>query len=67
MDAYRRASSINIKFKRRGGIMAGISLAEAQGHVRLSNNDYYSIHDLHADRRSTIYLKIRVSCYWIHS
>jgi hypothetical protein len=64
MDSYRRASSINIKFKRRGSLMAGISLAEAQGHVRLSSNDYYTIHDLHADyRRNTIYLKIRWAGY----
>jgi hypothetical protein len=61
MDAFRRASGVHIKFKRRGGFMAGISLAEAQGYTRLSNNDYYSIHDLHVDRRNTIYLKIRVS------
>ncbi|KIK65645.1 hypothetical protein GYMLUDRAFT_364396 [Collybiopsis luxurians FD-317 M1] len=63
MDAFRRASSTNIKFKRRGSLMAGISLAEAQGHVRLSSNDYYTVHDLHADRRSTIYLKIRWAGY----
>ncbi|KAJ3998601.1 hypothetical protein F5050DRAFT_1805749 [Lentinula boryana] len=63
MDAYRRASSINIKFKRKGSLMAGISLAEAQGYARLSNNDYYSLRDLHADRRHTIYLKIRWAGY----
>ncbi|KAJ3773963.1 hypothetical protein FB446DRAFT_787308 [Lentinula raphanica] len=63
LDAFRRASSIHIKFKRRGSLMAGISLAEAQGYARLSNNDYYSLHDLHADRRHTIFLKIRWAGY----
>jgi len=61
MDAYRRASSIQIKFKRRGGLLAGISLIEAQSHARLANNDAYTIHDLHADRKGTLLLKIRVS------
>ncbi|KAJ3867688.1 hypothetical protein EV359DRAFT_78362 [Lentinula novae-zelandiae] len=63
MDTYRRASSIHIKFKRRSSLMAGISLAEAQGYARLSNNDYYTLHDLHADRRHTIFLKIRWAGY----
>ncbi|KAF9076572.1 hypothetical protein BDP27DRAFT_1210316, partial [Rhodocollybia butyracea] len=63
MDTFRRASGVHIKFKRRGGFMAGISLAEAQGYTRLSNNDYYSVHDLHVDRRNTIYLKIRWAGY----
>jgi len=43
--------------------MAGISLAEAQGHIRLLNNDYYSVYDLHGDGRNTIYLKIRWAGY----
>jgi hypothetical protein len=60
MDAYRRPSSINIKFKRKGSFVAGISLPEAQSHVRLSNNDSYTIHDFHADTRGRILLKIRV-------
>ncbi|KAF5358775.1 hypothetical protein D9758_008579 [Tetrapyrgos nigripes] len=61
MDTYRRNSSIQLKFKRRGSLLAGISLLEAQSHDRLSNNDSYSIYDLHADRKNTIMLKIRVS------
>ncbi|KAF9268244.1 hypothetical protein L218DRAFT_603797 [Marasmius fiardii PR-910] len=63
LDAYRRASSIQIKFKRRGSLLAGVSLAEAQSHVRLSSNDSYTIHDLHADRRNTILLKVKWSGY----
>ena len=61
MDHYRRPSSIHIKFKRKGGFTAGISLAEAQNHVRLSGSDSYRMHDFHADSRNRILLKIRVS------
>jgi hypothetical protein len=50
---------MHIKFKRKGTFMAGVSLAEAQGHVRLSSNDAYSLHDLHADRRGTIHLRVK--------
>ncbi|KAK1226029.1 hypothetical protein PQX77_010988 [Marasmius sp. AFHP31] len=63
LDAYRRNSSIQIKFKRRGSLTAGVSLAEAQSHVRLSSNDSYTIHDLHADRHNTILLKIKWTGY----
>ncbi len=66
-DAYShyrhgtRPGSLAIKFKRKGAFMAGIGLDEAQSHVRLSNNDAYSVHDLHADGRGRILLKIKVS------
>ncbi|KAK7015523.1 hypothetical protein VNI00_019104 [Paramarasmius palmivorus] len=63
LDAYRRASSIQIKFKRRGSLLAGVSLAEAQSHVRLSSNDSYTSYDLHADRRNTILLKVKWAGY----
>ncbi|KXN87950.1 hypothetical protein AN958_07960 [Leucoagaricus sp. SymC.cos] len=64
-DAYAhyrhggRPGSLNIKFKRKGAFMAGIGLDEAQSHIRLSNNDAYSIHDLHADPRGRILLKVK--------
>jgi hypothetical protein len=61
IDPYRRPSSIHVKFKRKGGFTAGISLGEAQDHVRLSGNDSYRMHDLHADGRNRILLKVRVS------
>ncbi|KAF8897202.1 hypothetical protein BD779DRAFT_358231 [Infundibulicybe gibba] len=63
METYRRPSSINIKFKRKGAFTAGISLREAQSHVRLSGNDSYSIHDLHADGRGRILLKVKWTGY----
>ncbi|ESK93762.1 hypothetical protein Moror_1460 [Moniliophthora roreri MCA 2997] len=63
LDAYRRASSVQIKFKRRGSLLAGVSLAEAQSHVRLSSNDSYTAYDLHADRRNTILLKVKWAGY----
>ncbi|KAL0580905.1 hypothetical protein V5O48_001099 [Marasmius crinis-equi] len=63
LDAYRRNSSIQIKFKRRGSLLAGVSLAEAQSHVRLSSNDSYTVHDLHADRHNSILLKVKWSGY----
>jgi hypothetical protein len=65
-DAYSqyrfggRPGSLSIKFKRKGAFMAGIGLDEAQSHMRLSNNDAYTIHDLHADPRGRILLKIKV-------
>ncbi|KAF9452164.1 hypothetical protein P691DRAFT_661542, partial [Macrolepiota fuliginosa MF-IS2] len=64
-DAYSqyrhgtRPGSLSIKFKRKGAFMAGIGLDEAQSHVRLSNNDAYSMHDLHADPRGRILLKVK--------
>ena len=61
MDMLRRPSTIGIKFKRKGAMHHGISLREAQSHVRLSNNDLYTVHDLHANHRGRILLKIRVS------
>lgn len=61
IDPYRRPSSSHIKFKRKGGFTAGISLGEAQDHVRLSGNDSYRMHDFHADGRNRILLKVRVS------
>lgn len=52
---------MHIKFKRKGGFTAGISLGEAQDHVRLSGNDSYRMHDFHADGRNRILLRVRVS------
>ena len=61
MDSYYLPSSLRIKFKRKRALMAGISLAEAQDHrVRLSSNDAYTIHDLHADSRHKIQIRINV-------
>lgn len=66
IDAYRRPSSINIKFKRKGAFLAGITLAEAQSsHVRLSGNDLYTTHDFHAGRHRTIYLRVKVFRYFV--
>lgn len=63
MDHYRRPSSMHIKFKRKGGFTAGISLGEAQDHVRLSGNDSYRMHDFHADGRNRILLRVRWAGY----
>ena len=60
VDPYRLPSSIHIKFRRKGSFTAGIGLEEAQSHIRLSGNDAYSFHDLHADSRRRIYLRIKV-------
>jgi len=59
VDPYRLPSSIHIKFRRKGSFTAGIGLDEAQSHIRLSGNDAYSFHDLHADSRRRIYLRIK--------
>jgi len=59
-----RPGSLSIKFKRKGAFMAGIGLDEAQSHIRLSNNDAYSLHDLHADSRGRILLKVEVNNYF---
>jgi len=59
VDPYRLPSSIRIKFRRKGSFAAGIGLDEAQSHIRLSGNDAYSFHDLHADSRRRIYLRIK--------
>ncbi|KAF9057462.1 hypothetical protein BJ165DRAFT_1334743 [Panaeolus papilionaceus] len=63
LDAYRHPSSIQIKFKRKGGFSSGIGLDEAQSRTRLSGNDAYSYHDLHADSRKKIFLKVKWTGY----
>ena len=60
VDLYRLPGSIHIKFRRKGSFTAGVGLDEAQSHIRLSGNDAYSFHDLHADSRRRIYLRIKV-------
>lgn len=61
MDPYYRPSALRVKFKRKRAFTAGISLAEAQDRVRLSNNDAYTIHDFHADGHNRIHLQVTVS------
>jgi hypothetical protein len=61
---HRPGGSLRIKFKRKGAFTAGIGLDEAQAHgLRLSNNDAYSMFDLHADAKRTILLKIKVRIF----
>jgi hypothetical protein len=59
-DGFRRGTGQRIKFKRKGTLMGGIGLDEAQARVRLSNNDSYSFHDLHSDHHRRILLKVKV-------
>ncbi|KAJ3548834.1 hypothetical protein NMY22_g1110 [Coprinellus aureogranulatus] len=64
MDAgYTRGTGHRIKFKRKGSLMGGIGLDEAQARVRLSNNDSYSFHDLHSDHHRRILLKVKWAGY----
>jgi len=58
-DVFR--SGHRIKFKRKGALMGGIGLDEAQARVRLSNNDGYTYSDLHCDHHMRILLKVKVS------
>ncbi|TFY69456.1 hypothetical protein EVJ58_g396 [Rhodofomes roseus] len=52
-----------IKFKRKGGFRAGITLGEAMSSVILSGNDSYTHYDFNADHRGKIVLKIRWTGY----
>lgn len=61
LDAYRAPSAIHLKFKRKGSFTSGIGLDEAQSRIRLSGNDAYTFHDLHADSRGRIHLRVKVS------
>ncbi|KAF9569414.1 hypothetical protein CPC08DRAFT_623846 [Agrocybe pediades] len=63
LEAYRSPSAIHIKFKRKGSFTSGIGLDEAQSHIRLSGNDAYSFHDLHADGRGRIHLRVKWTGY----
>lgn len=65
LDQHRLSGSHQIKFRRRGAFSAGITLAEAQSHIRLSNNDHYTLRDLNADGRATVLLTVRVSIQMI--
>ncbi|KAJ7873336.1 hypothetical protein B0H14DRAFT_145417 [Mycena olivaceomarginata] len=61
---YRPPHSMNIKFKRKGSLLAGISLGDAQStRTRLSGNDAYTLQDLHADYRRRIHLRVRWAGY----
>ncbi|KAF8211498.1 hypothetical protein K438DRAFT_1568193 [Mycena galopus ATCC 62051] len=61
---YRSPNSMNIKFKRKGSLMAGINLSDAQStRTRLSGNDDYTLQDLHADYRRRIHLRVRWAGY----
>ena len=60
IDPYRSPSAIQLKFKRKGSFTSGIGLDEAQQRIRLSGRDSYTFHDLHADGRGRIYLKVKV-------
>jgi hypothetical protein len=58
---YGVPSTMHVKFKRKGSFSSGIGLDEAQQHIlKLSSNDSYSFHDLHADSHRRIHLKIKV-------
>jgi len=63
LDGYHHGNPVHIKFKRKGTFTVGISLSEAQSHPRLSNNDAYSVHELHPDYRGRIYLKVKWAGY----
>ena len=65
METYPRGTGQRIKFKRKGALMGGIGLDEAQGHVRLSNNDAYTYHDLHADRRRVL-LRVKACPFYFN-
>ncbi|KAJ7638487.1 hypothetical protein FB45DRAFT_786791 [Roridomyces roridus] len=60
-----RSSSMHIKFKRKGSLLAGIPLGDAQStRTRLSGNDDYTLHDLHTDQYSRrIHLRVRWNGY----
>jgi hypothetical protein len=60
IDPYRMSNGIHLKFKRKGSFTSGIGLDEAQQRIRLSGNDAYTFHDIHADSRGRIYLKVKV-------
>jgi len=60
IDPYRMPSSIRLKFRRKGSFTSGIGLDEAQQRIRLSGNDAYTFHDIHADSRGRIYLRVKV-------
>jgi hypothetical protein len=58
---YGAPSTVHVKFKRKNSFSNGIGLDEAQQRIlKLSNNDAYSFHDLHADSHRRIYIKIKV-------
>lgn len=60
LDPYRRPSNMNVKFKFKGSLIAGVPLLEAQSrHIRLSGNDDYTLQDLHADNRRCLLLKVK--------
>ncbi|KIM45966.1 hypothetical protein M413DRAFT_64725 [Hebeloma cylindrosporum] len=63
IDPYRMPSAIQLKFRRKGSFSSGIGLDEAQQRIRLSGNDAYSFHDIHADSRGRIYLRVKWAGY----
>lgn len=55
-----RAGNI-VKFRAKGAFRGGITLSDAVAGIKLSGGDYLRWHELNADARGKIFLKIRVS------
>lgn len=53
-------SAPTIKFRSKGAVRPGVSLAEAVGGVKLSGGDYVKWHEINADARGRIHLRIKV-------
>ncbi|KAJ6457285.1 hypothetical protein C8R45DRAFT_1221898 [Mycena sanguinolenta] len=53
-----------IKFRRKGALIAGINLADAQStRTKLAGNDAYTLQDLHANYRRRIHLRVHWAGY----
>ena len=53
-------SAPTIKFRAKAAMRSGVSLAEAVGGVKLSGGDYVKWHEINADARGRIHLRIKV-------
>lgn len=56
-----RARSPPIKFRTKGALRPGITLADAVSGVKLSGGDYVRWHEINADARGRVYLRIKVN------
>ena len=53
-------SAPTIKFRAKGAVRPGVSVAEAVGGAKLSGGDYVKWHEINADARGRIHLRIKV-------
>lgn len=62
-DMYNSRGTGVIKFRTKGSFSSGVTLSEVVSGIRLAGEDKFRYHELNADARGRIYLKVRWNGY----